>query len=130
MSRFIETLLANLEPVRQPRELVLVAEHALDRRRLEILERDSNYLHAIKSDLAHQLAQAIVENTQLFTMPSYAELRRGVPVRIELIINDAGTAKNYLPRAKREARDEGFQDGRKSTLATLPYGMDPNEIWE
>ena len=88
--------------------------------------RKDHYQDMIRNYMARELADHIVHKCSIFEVPSYLEIMRGKAVRMELTINDRGAYEGMLPYA----RDEGRREGQKKAIDSLPYGLNPQEIWE
>lgn len=92
----------------------------------KVFKSDPGYLKSLKHHMARALAEMIVDKCQLFELPSDMEINRGVPIQMECTINDRGTYENWLP----VARGEGWKEGRKHALESLPYGVEPGLYYE
>lgn len=119
-----------MEPPKRPVVERFAYRHVLDEFELEALRRDPDFKMVLKRHMARALADAIVDKCQLFELGSYGDLYRGVPIQMEVVINDRGAHENMLPYARDEGRREGVQQGVKRTLESLPHGIDPTRVWE
>lgn len=128
--RFITEGSTAREAPKQPIVERFAYRHVLDEFELEMLRRDPEFKVALKRSMAQALANAIVEKCQLFELPSYGDLYRGLPIQMEIVINDRGAHQNMLPHARQEGRREGLEQGVKRTLESLPHGIDPTRVWE
>jgi hypothetical protein len=82
------------------------------------------YRHALKNEIARNLAAHIVANTQFVDVSDISA--RNPRVSVEISFNDRGTYENWLP----QERKKGEQEGAKLVRDALPYGFDPSEVYE
>lgn len=125
-----ESLSVANRPNGQPVSEVFCYQHVLDRLELELLSRDPTFIKVIKGRASRELADHIIEKCHLFEIPSFVELRGGVPVRMELTINDRGAYENLIPRERADARKEGIDIGASRVTKSIPYGFEPNAYYE
>lgn len=111
------------EVPRRPAPIPIVIERPIDRFEVMLGREDPWALQQrLKADMAHKLAEHIIEHCQVFQMP---DLMAYDPViRMSFMLHDEGGLRNWLPRE----RDEGRVEGTKRALTELPYGLDPESV--
>jgi len=115
-----EAYCANPAP---PQPLVVVVAHRVDAERLLFLRNVDPELivREIKSQLARQIAQYIVDKTQLLKIDMPAILGGWeAEVRLEFTLNDRGAYTNWIPKAE----NRGFKQRVAAVKKALPYGFE------
>ena len=132
MARPIKDMVAQMiyEVPKRPKSQVFTYRHVLDEFELREIRHRPNYVSHLKRRMANELADHIVKECQLFQMFDMADLYRGVPIQMELTINDRGSYENFLPIVKHEARKEGVRVGSDAVKRTIPYGFEPEQYYE
>lgn len=132
MARVMKTMMGDVvyqEPKR-PKTEVFVYQHVLDPFEVERLRHRPEFVESLKRMMAHKLADRILETCQVFEIPEFRALERGVPIRMELTINDRGTYENWIPRERDAAKREGFRVAVEEVRKSTPYGFELDQYYE
>jgi hypothetical protein len=90
-----------------------------------MLKHEPEFKQYLKKRMAVAIAEMMVEKCELFELPDIAALHHGVPIQMEVTVNDRGAYENLLPMEREHGRQEGVKEGRQRVLEALPYGIDP-----
>lgn len=136
MARLIKDVMEEVfcESPKPPVTETFTYQHLVDDLEIRELRRNPGYVESIKRQMAHALVDFIINKCQLFQMPKMHDLERGIPIRMELTINDRGTYENALPRAREKAFQEGLkmgiEMGIEEVIGSLSYGLEPDQYYE
>lgn len=112
-------------PLKRPVSERFAYRHVLDRYELEMLKHDPDFKEYLKRRMAEAIAQMMVEKCELFEMPDIASVHRGVPIQMEVTVNDRGAYEHLLPQEREHGRQTGIEEGKQRMLESLPYGINP-----
>ena len=132
MARLVNTMMGDViyqEPKR-PKTEVFVYQHVLDPFEVECLRHRPEFVESLKRMMAHKLADHILETCQVFEIPEFRALERGVPIRMELTINDRGTFENARYAIEDAAKRQGVKTGIESVKKSMPYGFELDQYYE
>ena len=118
------------EVPKRPVSEVFTYQHVLDYHDIEMVRRDPKFIERIKKMMARELADHICEKCQVFEIPSMADLYHGLPIRMELTINDRGAYENWIPNERREAHTNGVKVGADRVRKSIPYGFEIDSYYE
>lgn len=132
MARLIKDVMEEVfcESPKPPVTETFTYQHLVDDLEIRELRRNPGYVESIKRQMTHALVDFIIKKCQLFQMPKMHDLERGIPIRMELTINDRGTYENALPRAREKAFREGVKSGADEVIKSLPHGFEPDQYYE
>lgn len=131
MSRKRMTVDMLIERPERPAEIRITAAIDIPRAEREyaltFLDQASiqSWVLAKKHQLASRLVGHLMAKTKLFS--DELILEGGERVSLEIVLNDRGTYRHWLPEERREGQAEGRKAGRQDALAALPYGMSPED---
>jgi hypothetical protein len=117
-------------PPERPKPESFSFVHVLTPMEMDRLLHDPEFPRYLKSCIAAELAKFIFKKSQAFQLPPMDDLMRGLPIRIQVDINDRGSYENWIPREREEAESQGRKEGRKRAIESLPFGTNHNEFWE
>ena len=136
MARLIKDVMYEVfrESPKPPVTETFTYQHLVDDLEIRELRRNPGYVESIKRQMTHALVDFIIKKCQLFQMPKMHDLERGIPIRMELTINDRGAYENIIPReradAKREGIKVGIEVGIERVKRSMPYGFELDQYYE
>ena len=136
MARLIKDVMEEVfcESPKPPVTETFTYQHLVDDLEMMEIRRDPGYVESIKRQMTHALAAFIINKCQLFQMTKMHDLERGIPIRMELTINDRGAYENIIPReradAKREGIKVGIEVGIERVKRSMPYGFELDQYYE
>ena len=136
MARLIKDVMEEVfcESPKPPVTETFTYQHLVDDLEIREIRRNPGYVESIKPQMTHALVDFIIKKCQLFQMPKMHDLERGIPIRMELTINDRGAYENIIPReradAKREGIKVGIEVGIERVKMSLPYGFELDQYYE
>ena len=132
MARLIDTMMGDVfyEEPKRPKTEVFSYEHRLDPYELEATRHRNDFKVWLKRRMANELAEHIIDKCQLFRMPDMRDLERGIPIRMELTINDRGTFENARYAIEDAAKRQGVKTGIESVKKSMPYGFELDQYYE
>lgn len=136
MARLIKDVMEEVfcESPKPPVTETFTYQHLVDDLEIRELRRNPGYVESVKRQMANALVDFIIKKCQLFQMPKMHDLERGIPIRMELTINDRGAYENIIPReradAKREGIKVGIEVGIERVKRSMPYGFELDQYYE
>lgn len=85
-------------------------------------------LKYIKRSMVQKLATELIERLEPFIVQDMCQ--KGEVYRVQVTLSDRGAYENWLPAERESGRRQGYKQGDEALRNRLPYGIDPDRVYE